>query len=686
MNNSSKTKSSLYALAIALQLTPISSHAQTFLSPNGVSGFGLVPSATVINSGSVVVGNGTSIPGAAQEKGYNTQVGFGLIENVEVVARLATQDLKCNMYMLGACPSGMIRDFSGSIKLGVPSKWLKENDVALAIGATDVGGAAAYFKSYFLVAEKNVGEAKFTWGTAKSSAIYPIMSGNFYAFDYRLNNWARFGVQKMGPQSWASLGFTKALGSSGLGATLAVNQRLDDRAVPNKTSVNWTVSLPLDRGVGQTLITPITPTTNKALVTQTKIFKREDLVKLLNESGFYNSKISSSSTGVNRVEVDGGSYAWNILDAAGVALGVVSRTFAETSTKNQVEVIVTNRGIAQLEVSGEAACIKRWLELEEVCSSLQIRSLLHSPQSDDSSKSYSYLEGANWNFRPELIISPAITSAIGTEASAFDMDLGANVNLVLPLWPGATVEQNRLEPLGVGTREFENGGVFYGSRLKTVTNRSLFHQIFSLPSLNTQVRLSAGRAYTSWNGQQIETSSQSNNGRHKLGFITGKFKNNMANGGAEKNYNLVSYRYAYDDQLSTVTEVTQGKFWSGDKGWNIAQKFWHGDTAISVYMRRSRMTEIMPLVSFAGLQISLPFTPRVNKSFEYFNLRGSSQWSYTIETKILEKDNYIVGGFGEVPKMGESLVQTLNRDRNSTRYFETNLLRLRGAFLNSERN
>jgi hypothetical protein len=79
----------------------------------------------------------------------------------------------------------------------------------------------------------------------------------------------------------------------------------------------------------------------------------------------------------------------------------------------------------------------------------------------------------------------------------------------------------------------------------------------------------------------------------------------------------------------------------------------------------------------------LPFTPRVNRSFEFINLRGSNQWSYTIETKILEKDNFIVGGYGEVPKVGESLVQTFNRDRNSTRYLESAIMRLREAFLNS---
>lgn len=673
---------SLNVLFIALQVIAFSASAQNYISPHGSSGFGLVPSASVISKGSVVVGNGNYIPGATQEKGYNTQVGFGLFENIEVVARLATQNLKCDMFMLGACPDSTIRDFSGSVKLGLPSTWLKENDAAIAIGATDIGGAAAYFKSYYAVAEKNLGDAKVTLGTAKNSAIYPFMSGNFYALDYRLNDWARLGVQKMGGQTWATIGLNSLISPSGVGSTLAISQRLDDKAATNKTSLSWSVSFPLDRGVGSTSM-PNTATTSVQIV-QSKNFKKQELRTQLNDAGFYNSKIGLSASGENIVEVDGGSYAWNVLDAAGVALGVVSRTFAQANSDNKIKLIVTIRGIPQLEVSGESSCIKQWLEKAETCNKLQIQSLLHNLQSQDKSNTVEYSEGTNWSFRPELIISPAITSAIGTEASAFDMDLGANVNVVLPLWHGATIDQNRLEPLGVGTRGFENGGVFYGARIKAVTNRSLFHQLISLPGLNTQLRFSAGRAHTSWDGRQIETSTQSNGGRHKLGVISGQFKNDAALGGAEKNYHLINYRYAYDDQQRTITELTSGKFWAGDKGWNIAQKFWHGDTAISVYMRRSRMSDIRPLVSFAGLQISLPFTPRVNKSFESLNLRGSNQWSYTIETKILEKDNFIVGGYGEVPKIGESLVQTFNRDRNSTRYYEAGLLRLRGAFLNSE--
>ena len=127
--------------------------------------------------------------------------------------------------------------------------------------------------------------------------------------------------------------------------------------------------------------------------------------------------------------------------------------------------------------------------------------------------------------------------------------------------------------------------------------------------------------------------------------------------------------------------MTQGKFWAGDKGFSINQRFWHGDTTLNIYFRRTRMTESQPLVSFAGIQFAIPFTPRENKSLEHLGVRGVSQWTYSLETKVLEKDNIITGGFGEVPKVGDSLVMTFNRDRNSNRYYDTNMGRMKNAYL-----
>ena len=98
------------------------------------------------------------------------------------------------------------------------------------------------------------------------------------------------------------------------------------------------------------------------------------------------------------------------------------------------------------------------------------------------------------------------------------------------------------------------------------------------------------------------------------------------------------------------------------------------------------MTETAPLVSFAGVQISFPFTPRENKGTQYLSIRGTNQWTYTVESKVMEKDNIITYGYGEVPKMGENLQQIFNRDRSSTRYYESMMGRMRGAYVSLARD
>jgi hypothetical protein len=462
----------------------------------------------------------------------------------------------------------------------------------------------------------------------------------------------------------------------------------------DKSWIGWGVSMPLDRVEKQTVSTPLQKaepqTGNKALAN----LKPSDLAEALKARGFYNAKIGTRPNGDLVLELENTAYSWNILDAAGVALGVVSSAYTQESKDQKFELVLTTRGIKQLLVRGEAKCVGRWLSKGEVCSSLAVQSLSQrstgtasSPESPLQAlggldESVNWSSGSAWSFRPEIIVSPTVVTTIGTEYGSFDGDMGANINAVIPLWSGAMIENNRVRPVGVGTKNFEQGGLFYASRLKPITNRTLFHQLINLPAINTQARFSAGTAYTVWDGRQIETSTQTDNGRHKLGFTEGTFKNDALTYNNERSYRLVNYRFANNDQQTSVTEITQGKFWAGDKGFSINQRFWHGDTTLNIYLRRTRMTESKPLVSFAGLQFSIPFTPRENKSLEYLGLRGVSQWTYSLETKILEKDNIITGGYGEVPRVGDSLVTTFNRDRNSSRYYDTNLGRMKNAYVN----
>jgi len=664
-----------------LLMTSCVSLSAAELSPNGYSGLGIVPATSVMKAGNLVIGFDSTLPGAANTKGYNTQIGLGLYEGFELVGRLATNDQRCNMFLAGACPANTIRDFSASLKWSLPIEWMKHKNARLALGVTDVGGAASYFKSYYAVASTEMGPFEVSIGQGKAMANYALLNGTFGGLTYRPSRWLDLNVQKIGSNSWAVASVKSEIPYTKASGYITLTQRLTDAPVTEKKWVGVGVSLPLDgtasRKKDRQQNTSSQAQSNKSIAN----LRPEDLFGLLQMNGFYNPRISENQKQLE-VEIENTAYAWNTVDAVGVALGVLAATHGNVNGQT-FELNVTSRGISQAVVTGDAPCLKRWLETGEVCGRLSIRSGLQRAGNHAGlgEINISQLLGlANWSLRPELVISPTLVSSIGTEFGSFDMDGGANINLVVPLWTGATVETNQVKPLGVGTRGFEQGGVFYASRLKPVTSRTLLHQLVNVPIFNTQARLSLGTAYTTWDGHQLETSTQSDNGRHRFGLAVGSFKNDSLPANNHKNYALTTYRYAHDDHISTVTELTTGKYWGGDKGWSIGQRFWHGDTALNIYLRRTRMAESAPLVSFAGLQFSIPITPRLNKGMQHLALRGTNQWTYTLESRVFDRENLLTGGYGEAPRMGDSLVQTFNRDRNNTRYLESSLIRAKSAF------
>ncbi len=670
------------AVFCACLLGCLPAFAADYLSASGYSGLGLVPSAEALGLGSATMADVRAVPGARASAGHSIQLGFGIHDNLELVGRLATQDLKCNMFRANACPPNTVRDFSASMKWSLPIDWLRQHDASVAVGASDMGGAAAMFKSYYAVGSKSFGALNLSLGTAHAVGDSAVLRGPFGALSWQPTPWSKLSVEKIGDGAWGHAGLNAPVPGTDLSAWVSLSRNLNDSPLTPKQWAGFGFSLPLDKADTQSRLgagasassTPTTPV--RRLV---RAFDPKELGAELEKNGFFNPRIGSASSGKLVLELENTAYQWNILDAAGVALGVLAGAYG--GTDKDFDLVLTTRGVKQLLVQGSAACVKQWLEAAIACDRLKIQSL-NNRASGHEYADVVWTDNALWNFRPEIVISPTLTSTIGTEFGAFDMDLGLNVNTILPLWKGAWWDINRIHPVGISTRNFEQGGVFYASRLKQVTSRDMLHQLVSLPAINTQARLSFGTAYNVWEGKQIDTSTQSDDGRHRLGILTGDFRTDTLKYNNAKSYQLLSYRYAYNDAQTTSTEITQGKFWGGDTGFSVSQKFWHGDTAFTAYIRRTRMNEFQPIVSFAGLQFSIPFTPQRNKGLEHAALRGVNQWTYTVETKILETNNQLTGGFGELPKTGDTLAQTLNRDRNASAYYESRLGRVRSAFLN----
>ena len=695
----------------------------TGLSVQGYSSTGVMtPNAYTLPSGAIGLSYDRQMPGAPDPDGYNIQMGFGLLNNLEMVGRLATNDLNCDMFEAGACPPAIIRDFSGSLKwqLPMPASW--SGLPRLAIGATDLGGAATYFRSYYGVASQRFDDVEVSLGMASAKVATAPLDGVFGSIYWQAASWLGLSAEAVGGEAWMSARLTapRAYTSWSIQPYFSFTQRISDFTLTEKNWMGVGATMAFDLGLptlgprdaGQASGPAASSVGGRSLGSLlVAALPANQIVSGLQAAGFHKPLVQDAPNGL-WVRVDNTSYAWNLLDAAGAALGPVAAAYGTVAKPFVIE--VSRRGIVLARLEGTSNCAYQFLtEGTLACAkgtpvtfvSLGSKTDLHAA-----------VTAGNWGaslfsaqaFRPELILSPGLITGIGTEAGALDHDVALNANLILPLWTGAYLDVNRVLPSGIKSGDFQSGGAFYNSRFISATDRKLFHQLLRVPVGDTLARLSYGSIFarpkaagegrfvtggiapitlpaSDWQGWQLEAASQFLDGQLRLGFAHGDFTNEEAAATAtgtakDREPSLVSVRVAPGFWPSSHTEVQGGTFWTGDKGYLITQRFWHGDTSFGVFFRKSRISSAEPYTSFAGFQIAVPLTPRVNRGLGPVQLQGTNQFQYSVETKVLERDNRIVQGYGIIPRVGESLSVFANRDRTGVDYLNRSIYRLRDGY------
>jgi hypothetical protein len=719
---------SLVALGVYGQAVSAQSPFNHVMSPQGYSTkANMTPNASALQPGSIGFGFDRQLPGGPDPSGYNFNLGFGLLPGLEMVGRLATNDLDCNMFAAGACPANMIRDFSGSVKWQLPLERWWSGLPQLAIGATDLGGAATYFRSFYAVASQSFGpDLEVSLGMASRRVPTAPLDGLFGAISWQATDFLDVSAEAIQGDAWLSLRLQTPRPLTGLALRpyLSATTRLSDSPLTDRSWLGLGVSIPLgtgspssgaSRAIGSRVSGSGSEMLSRVGVLPVTPIAAANLEASLEEAGFWSPRVRTGDGvhGLLLVQVENTAYAWNLLDATAAALGPIAQAYGTTQRPFVLE--VTRRGMVLARLQGTTNCARDYLAEGRICSSGQPLAFVPvSPLADASGvTAQAQALGAtpflSWaRIRPEIILSPGLITGIGTEAGALDHDLAVNVNLVLPLWKGAWLDVNRVEPTGLQSDDFKSGGAFYNSRFVGATDRKLLHQMVRIPAGDTLVRASYGHIFgrpvargegrsifgtpapinlpaADWKGWHFEASSQWLDGQVRLSYALGDFTNekaaaNVTGSGRDRQPAIASVRLAPSIWPDSHTELQAGTFWSGDKGYLLTQRFWHGDTAFGVYFRRSRMMSADPYTSFAGFQIAVPLTPRVNRGMRYAGLQGTSQFQYSVETKVLERDNRITQGFGIVPRVGESNAVFANRDRTGVGYLNAQMPRLRGAY------
>ncbi|MHB1124331.1 MAG: YjbH domain-containing protein [Ramlibacter sp.] len=704
----------------------------------GYTGLGITPNAHLLDWGRMEATYDRQLPGIVRDpSGHNFVVGFGLLPNLEIAGRLATNSLDRNCFTQGCGTRDL--SASGKVAIGLDAA----NRFHIAAGVTDVGGAATNFRTYYGVLTYSEGPFEASAGLARRSgaratAMAPL-HGPFAAAAWQPLPWVRgqieyadgnawAGVRLFAPSAWLPEGWQAYIGS---------NHRLNDNNLTRRAWLTAGLSIPLykvpalpgsgpkaplpaltggqrplpayeartlppsqsatpgERGAPMPAVpSPVPP----RAVADADL---ESLAKALQAKGLEDISVGRMPDGSVAVRANNGAYHWNAVDALGVALGAVARTLADT--KAAYRLILTQRQTPLVAVTGQSDCLRDWIANEgAACAAGQ----LSTPGTGALEPLH---EGVAWvihNRQPawqrlRVAVSPVLRTNVGTEVGALDYSAGVNVGLQLPLWAGASVEWRRNLPLAESD-DYEASGVFGARRIRPETERLALTQTVRVPLerwlangddvkarrwglAGVTAQASVGRFGSSFDGVHGALRWEPGEGRHRFGAETGWFRNDRYSAGAAsfgprtaKPF-LATYRYNVTP-TRTYLEATAGQFFHNDRGFQLGMRQWFGDVAVRAYYRRTSF-QGAPTRQFVGLALSLPIGPRRDAAVgRHVQVGGTPRFSHSVETLVRDpnSNNRVRPGFGLLPPT-PSLEATFNADRAGLVYFEDNIRRIRDA-------
>lgn len=521
--------------AAALAACPAAAVEVTMTS-GGFTGLGLTPDARLVGWGRVDLAYDHQVPGAADPAGHNVVTGFGLFPNLEFGARVAANSpLQANCFRE---PCGGLRDLSASAKaaIGLDAR----NRFFIAAGATDVGGQATNFRSYYGVLTYVDPAFEFSGGAANrittgTQATRSPLNGPFASAAWQPLPWLRghieytdhnawAGVRLFAPSSWLPQGWSAHIGADARLTDTTLTQRTWFSAglsiplykVPNGPTTRTPAPLPeLDDSqrplptyearmppAGGVAVTPAPqppappsdplrpgvpaspPAPARAVAgPDLSTATLEALAERLRQQGLEDIWVGRMPDRSVAVRVNNATYNWNAVDALGVALGAVSHTLGETRTAYRL--VLTQRQVPLVSVTGEADCLRQWIALATpACPAGEL--------STPGTTSPAALQaGAEWvvqRLQPSwktlrVGLTPVLRTNVATEVGTLDYSAGIGANVSLPLWPGASADWRVTAELA-RSDDYAPGGVFYNRHIPNDTESLALTQTLALPLAN----------------------------------------------------------------------------------------------------------------------------------------------------------------------------------------------------------
>lgn len=706
------------------------------IAPLGFSGALSTPTAATLATGQAAAAFTPYLDGQGIEvEGYNYLLGAGLLPGVEVFGRLATNTVSENCYTQ-RCG---LRDLSASIKAQVPdlSRWIMPVRPAwmpdLALGATDLGGAATNFRSYYGVATWDDASWAASVGFAhalKDRQQQARLDGVFGSLVAQPLPWLQGLVEYDGQAAQAGIRLLTlpSMLPAGIQAQAELRSGANQQSQQSSDRDLWwgvSAKLPLDfsqpkarsNSAESIAAEPvpltagqrqrITPKTEVGTVAEattqdsflaasaqvsaraeqssalTRLEMAGDLANQLQAKGFQNIRVGYDQ---NRwiVSVENQAYQWNSLDALGVALGVWS-DWAGQSDAGLV-LMLEQQEQTVLSVQTDQACLSAWLQSGATCAQDVLRPVTDlavlqgwqqtQPWTTDH-RPWLVRNQAPLRYRPQLGLAPALNYALGTEFGSLDYSFGLVSTLTIPVvWSGLMAEVRHITVLDE-SKDYQDGGVFQASALQQGVDRAMLHQYIQGKN-GISAHAAVGQMYRDYRGAFVEGQWQSASGAHQLSVLGGAFDHKADQGSGRPM--VAGYRYQLPRQ-DIQLGVKAGEFFDADVGYLIDSRFAFGDTFLSVFFQSTKHPSESSAKSYAGIQVSLPIGWQQSLPMRYGQLRGTAEYSQSIQSEVNNRTNSAVGGpRARLATAPQSIDLKLhNRDRLSIHYVNQHLDRVRHA-------
>jgi hypothetical protein len=625
-----------------------------------------------------------------REENYLVSVGF--FSFVEIGGRLTD------------APGAGVRDLSANLKIRVPFIPRGQYLPQVAVGMQDMGGGATHLQTNYLVASEELWRFRFSLGYgAGPDRMKGVFGGaEFTAFDWLSligendTKETNFGVRLITPEVFGfpvtlqvtaktSLDYRAGNTQFGFGLQFPLgNEHLNRAPLPEKGSAVEPSETKTDAGPAPNKPEGITQETLYANAGTKETKGSADgglmlLAERLTAEGFQNVKVGTRGETLLVIEYENNRYNHNELDGLGVVIGIATDIIP--GGYDTLRVVVKKQDIRLVELSAPFEDFRVFLHDPENYGALNRHlNITADPQDDGAVDFLSGSGNPSW-LDSGLVVYPGLKTFVATEVGTFDYLLSAKLDYYLNAWKGAIVNARWDIPVA-WSENFDEGKAFRKDRQSSKLDRLMLFQAFKAAP-GVMINLGGGMVVHDTYGTLNEVMWTPGNGTHRFLFKQAYTENSNSEAQPQtRQVYLGSYRYHFSP-LNLSLEGAVGRFFDNDQGFRVEMKRFFGDTAFSVYYADS-ITTSRERVKIGGVMIAFPLTPRRDMKPGLLQVRGSDDWSYSQETKIVAKGeaNTVATSVGVNPRLPYNLERVFyNRDRLSESYIREHLLRLRDAYL-----